>query len=68
MTHKLTADGAAVVAPEYHWIPIDARTPRGATLLLINKSANRMQSGILTAGEKFFDHWAPCPTFPKEPK
>ena len=68
MTHKLTADKAAVVSPEYHWLKIDANTPRGATLLLINKSANRMQSGILTAGEKFFDHWAPCPTFPKAPK
>ena len=66
MTHKLSSDGAAAVAPEFNWLKIDEHTPRGVTLLLINKHAGRMQQGMFTTGEKFFDHWAPCPTFKKE--
>lgn len=66
MTYKLNKDQSAAVAPEFHWIPIDNDTPRGVTLLLISKPAGRMQSGIYTKQDKFFTHWAPCPTFRKD--
>ena len=36
MTHKISSDGAAVVAPEFHWLPIDEHTPRGVKMLLIS--------------------------------
>lgn len=66
MTHKISSDGAAAVAPEFHWIPIDARTPRGVSMLLINKDSGVLQKGQYTTDEKFFTHWAPNPTFKKD--
>ena len=63
--HKITADGAAAVAPDCHWIPIDANTPRGVSMWLINKRSNVAQKSHYNAGEKFFDHWFPLPTFKK---
>ena len=65
MTHKLSSDGAAVVAPEYHWIPIDKHTPRGVSMLLYSEAAGVLQKGQHTVDDKFFTHWAPCPTLPK---
>ena len=66
MTHKLSSDGAAVVAPEFNWLPIDERTPRGVSMLLINKASGVLQKGQYTSDETFFDHWAPNPTFKKD--
>jgi hypothetical protein len=63
--HKITSDGAAAVAPACHWIPIDASTPRGVSVWLINKRSNVAQKGHYTTGETFFDHWFPLPTFRK---
>ena len=63
--HKLTADGAAIVAPSHHWIAIDKHTPRGASMWLINKNAGVAQKGVYTNGETFFTHWFPLPTFRK---
>ena len=68
MTHKLSSDGAAVVAPAFHWLPIDAKTPRGVSMLLINRASGVLQKGQYTADDKFFDHWAPNPTFKKDSK
>lgn len=64
--HKLSSDGAAIVAPNYYWVPIDSSTPRGATMLLINKYSGVLQKGQYSATEKFFDHWAPNPVFRKD--
>ena len=64
-THKLTSDGAAAVTPDCHWMPIDANTPRGVSMLLINKRSNVAQKGHYNPGDKFFDHWFPLPTFKK---
>jgi len=63
--HKLTADGAAAVSTECHWIPIDASTPQGVSMWLINKRSNVAQKGQYHGGEQFFDHWFPLPTFRK---
>ena len=65
MTHKLTADGAAAVTPDIHWLPINDATPIGARMLLIEKS-----QGIAFVRAHFhgdgFDHWFPLPTFRKD--
>jgi hypothetical protein len=68
MTHKISSDGAAVVAPEFHWLPIDEHTPRGKSVLLINKASGVLQKGQHSPGETFFTHWAPNPTFKKDSK
>jgi len=68
MTHKLSSDGAAVVAHEFHWLPIDSNTPRGVSMLLINRNSGVLQKGQYTADDAFFTHWAPNPTFKKENK
>ena len=65
VSHKITADGVAAVAPSCHWIPIDKNTPTGKAMWLINKAANSAQKSVYLPGEKFFDHWFPFPTFKK---
>ncbi len=62
MTHKLTANGAAVVAPAIHWLPIDKDTPIGARMLLIQKSQGVAYVRSRQAYDGF-DHWFPLPTF-----
>jgi hypothetical protein len=64
--HKITADGAAAVTTESIWMPIDANTPRGVTMWMINKRSNVAQKGQYHEGESFFDHWFPLPTFDKK--
>jgi len=65
MTHKLTSDGAAAVAPDVHWLPLTPATPIGARMLLIERS-----QGIAHVRQHFtgdgFTHWFPLPTFPKD--
>ena len=68
MTHKISSDGAAAVAPEFHWIPIGPSTPKGVSLLLYSEAAGVLQKGQHTSSDKFFTHWAPCPTLPKDTK
>lgn len=63
MTHKISSDGAAAVAPEFHWLPIDERTPRGVKLLLISRAYGVAQIGMHTSFSTFFTHWAALPTF-----
>jgi len=63
-THHLNSSRTAVVSNQTHWQPIDADTPRGAKMLLIN----RHQSGVATIGAlgtgiPWFTHWAPLPRF-----
>jgi len=65
MTHKLNTDKTALVATDHYWIPIDADTPLGVKLLLINQSA-----GVATLGQYFktghFTHYAALPKFKKD--
>ena len=68
MTFKLNSDQTAAVSLEAFWIPIDAHTPRGVSMLLINRASGVLQKGQYTASDKFFTHWAPNPTFQKDTK
>jgi len=65
VTHKIDSTGTAAVAIDHYWIPIDENTPRGVSMWLINKRSNVAQKSHYNAGEKFFDHWFPLPTFKK---
>ncbi len=60
---QLSTDRSAAVDRDYKWLPIDANTPRGVKLQLINKTAGVAQYGRLGTREDFFTHWAPLPTF-----
>lgn len=66
MTHKLSSDGAAVVAPEFHWIPIDSKTPRGVKMMLISEAAGVAQIGLHLASGTHFTHWHPLPVFRRD--
>jgi len=65
MTHKLTADGAAVVAPDVKWIRIDERTPIGSRMQIIDKAQNIAYTRAHYKGDGF-THWFPVPTFSKD--
>lgn len=58
-----STDSAAVVADGFHWRSIDAATPRGCKLQLINRSAGVACYGVLGTEPHFWTHWAPLPTF-----
>lgn len=58
-----STDSAAVVSDGFHWLPIDARTPRGCKLQLINRPAGVACYGVLGTEPHFWTHWAPLPTF-----
>ena len=61
-----STDSAAVVSDGFHWLPIDARTPRGCKLQLINREAGVACYGALGTEPHFWTHWAPLPTFAVE--
>jgi hypothetical protein len=58
------SEGAACIDNEYHWRLIDARTPRGVKMQLINKATGVATYGHL-GSENWFTHWAALPTFKK---
>ena len=62
MTHKLTSDGAAVVAPSVKWLKINDYTPVGCRMQLIEKAQGVAYTRIHHKGDGF-DHWFPLPTF-----
>ncbi len=63
---RLTASKSAVVQDGYHWRPIDATTPRGAKLQLINKNAGVATYGTLATYPGYWTHWAPLPTWKRD--
>jgi hypothetical protein len=65
MTHKLTHDNAAVVAPAIKWLPIDEHTPIGSKMLLIEKAQGVAYLRAHFKGDGF-DYFHPLPTFPKD--
>ena len=63
-----STDRAAVVSDSVSWRPIDADTPRGCKLQLINRSAGVAAYSTLGTHPEFWTHWAPLPTFPDNEK
>ena len=59
MTHKIDSTGAAAVATDYYWIPIDENTPRGVKLQLLGKGGVAHYSTY--HGASHWTHWAPLP-------
>lgn len=64
--HHLNSAGTAVVSDDVFWKPIDADTPRGVSMWLINRAAGVSQKGKLDAHNDFYTHWFPNPKFKKE--
>ena len=58
--------GKVQVDPDYKYKKIDANTPRGQKLILINKSAGVAIMGVLQSDDTFFTHYACLPTFEGE--
>ena len=65
MTHKLSSDGAAVVAPDVKWLRIDNRTPIGCRMQLIDRSQGVAYTRVHQRCDGF-THWFPVPTFDKD--
>lgn len=59
MTHKIDSTGAAAVATDYYWIPIDKDTPHGVKLQLLGQGGVAQYSSY--HGDSFWTHWAPLP-------
>lgn len=55
--------GTVAIDRKYHWIPIDANTPRGVKLQLINRRDNVATYGVVYTNNVHWTHWAPLPTF-----
>jgi hypothetical protein len=62
MTHKLTHDNAAVVAPAIKWMPIDEHTPIGSKMLLIEKAQGIAYLRVHHKGDGF-THWHALPVW-----
>lgn len=62
MNYKPTADGAAIVAPNVKWLKIDANTPIGSRMQLIERAQGVAYTRIHLRGDGF-THWFPVPTF-----
>ena len=62
MTHKLTHDGAALVAPAIKWIPITKDTPFGAKCLVIDQVQGIAYLRALWPGNGW-THYHPLPRF-----
>lgn len=66
VTHHLNSAGTAVVSDDVFWKPIDANTPRGVSMWLINRAAGVSQKGKYDSHNDFYTHWFPNPKFKKE--
>lgn len=60
---KINNDRTAAVALDVFWLPIDKNTPRGVSILLINRAAGVLQKGKYDPADPFFTHWFPNPKF-----
>lgn len=59
-------EGTVAVDRNYYWRPIDADTPRGVKLQVINRADNVAHYGVVRAASCYWTHWAPLPVFEKE--
>jgi hypothetical protein len=67
-THRLSTDHSTVVDSAYHWISVDdIPPPMGPKLQLINKYNGVAVYGNWAPGG-YWTHWAPLPTWKREPK
>ena len=68
MKDQPTTNTAGTVAIDkgYHWRPIDADTPLGVKLQLINRRYGVATYGAVFSHNSFWTHWAPLPSFEKE--
>ena len=64
--HDISHGGEAAIDRSYNWLPIDANTPRGVKLQLINKRYGVATYGQIFSDNCFWTHYAPLPTFRKE--
>lgn len=64
-TFSISTDTTAVVSNDAFWIPIDANTPRGKKLWLINKPAGSATQGQYDL-DPFWTHYFPLPRFKKD--
>jgi hypothetical protein len=65
MSH-LNSARSAVVSDDIFWRRIDANTPRGAKMQLINRSAGIARISTLNRNDVFHTHWFPLPKFKDE--
>jgi len=63
LTHKINNEGTAAVSLDAFWIPIDANTPHGVKLWLINRHAGSAYPAQYNPGDDFPTHWHPNPKF-----
>lgn len=68
MNVEMNSSRTAVVDRGYQWRKITKDTPRGTKLQLIRKDVGVAQYGTLSAGNSWYTHWAPLPTFDRELK
>lgn len=55
--------GKVQVNRKYKYKKIDASTPRGQKLILINKDSGVAVMGVLSTNDTFFTHFAELPVF-----
>jgi len=63
---QLNSERTVAIDKGYHWREIDAHTPRGVKLQLINRAAGVAVYGSIGTDPGFWTHWAPVPTFDKK--
>jgi hypothetical protein len=63
--HRINTAKTAVVTPNVTWTRIDANTPLGVKMLLINEFANSTSVGVITGRDTWWTHWAPLPVWSK---
>jgi hypothetical protein len=63
--NAINSSGTAAVDRAYHWLDIDADTPRGVKPQLIHRPSGVATYSIYRAADHW-THWAPLPTFLKE--
>jgi hypothetical protein len=62
---SINSTRTAAVDRGYHWIAIDANTPRGVKLQLIHRPSGVATYSIYRNCDHW-THWSPLPTFSKE--
>ena len=60
MTHKINSDKTAAVSTDVFWMPIDANTPIGVRMQIIDREQNIAYTRVHHKGDGF-THWFPVP-------
>lgn len=59
----LNSTKTVAIDPAVHWRPIDADTPRGVKVQVINRKDNVAHYSIILPNNVHWTHWAHLPTF-----